>query len=226
MTASHLRLLAFATALPLAAACGGDDDVAGPVDGESGDGTGALLVRAHIDSDEGGAEIEVSVERDGQDVTDAEVVIGTDGADVVLDWDGEEGRYRGFDGEWSGWYSIEVTAGDDWLDGGLEAPDRPTLIAPDPSEAFDPHQAEDGVVVVTWDGDLAMSVRVKTKDFEWSGADEGGLEIPAVMFEDEEQEIEIDRENEIDLAGGAPGSALSVETGAKARLIVLNPYND
>jgi len=223
MTSTHVRVLALV--LPLAAACGGDDDVVGPVDGDHGDGSGALLVRAHIDSEEGGAEFDVTVERDGQDVADAEVVIGTDGADVLLERDGE-GRYRGNDGQWSGYYSIEVTAGDDWLDGGLEAPDRPTLVDPDPAEAFDPHDAEDGVVVVTWDGDLAMSVRVKTKDFEWSGTDEGALEIPAVMFEEEEQEIEISRENEIDLDGGVAGSSLSVATGAKTRLIVVNPFRD
>ena len=197
----------------------------GPVDGDRGDGSGGLLVRAHIDSEEGGAEFDVTVERDGQDVVDAEVVIGTDGADVLLERDGE-GRYRGGDGQWSAYYSIEVTAGDDWLDGGLEAPDRPTLVDPDPAEALDPHQAEGGVVVVTWDGDLAMSVRVKTKDFEWSGADEGGLEIPAVMFEEEDQEIEISRENEIDLDGGVAGSSLSVATGAKTRLVVVNPFRD
>jgi hypothetical protein len=223
MTASHLRLIVFI--VPLVAACGGDDDVAGPVDGDTGGGTGALLVHAHIDSDEGGAELDVSVEREGQEVDDAEVVVGTEGADVLLELEGD-GHYRGFDREWSAWYSIEVTAGDDWLDGGLEAPDRPNLIAPDPAEAFDPHQVADGVVVVTWDGDLAMTVRVKTKDFEWSGADEGGVEIPATMFEEEEQEIEIDRANEIDLAGGAPGSSLSVETGDKTRLVVVNPYRD
>lgn len=223
MTASHLRL--FALLLPLTTACGGDDDVAGPVDGDSGGGSGALLVRASIDSEEGGAEVDVSIERAGRDVDDATVVIGTDGADLILERDGE-GRYRGRDAQWSGWYTIEVTAGDDWLDGGLESPDRPILVDPDPAEAFDPHQAEDGVVLVTWDGDLALSARVKTKDFEWSGADEGGLEIPAVMFEEDEQEIEIKRENEIDLAGGAAGSFLAVETGSKTRLIVLNPFRD
>jgi hypothetical protein len=223
MTASHLRL--FALLLPLTTACGGDDDVAGPVDGDSGGGSGALLVRASIDSEEGGAEVDVSIERAGRDVDDAAVVIGTDGADLILERDGE-GRYRGRDAQWSGWYTIEVTAGDDWLDGGLESPDRPILVDPDPAEAFDPHQAEDGVVLVTWDGDLALSARVKTKDFEWSGADEGGLEIPAVMFEEDEQEIEIKRENEIDLAGGAAGSFLAVETGSKTRLIVLNPFRD
>jgi hypothetical protein len=223
MTASHLRL--FALILPLASACGGDDDIAGPVDGDSGDGSGSLLVRAHIDSEEGGADFEVTVSRDGREVDDAAVVIGTDGADVALERDGE-GRYRGRDGEWSSYYTIEVTAGDDWLDGGLDSPDQPILIDPDPAEAFDPHQAEDGVVLVTWDGDLALSVRVKTRDFEWSGADEGGLEIPAVMFEEDEQEIEISRQNEIDLAGGAAGSFLAVETGSKTRLIVLNPFRD
>ncbi len=223
MTFTHVRALAFV--LPLAAACGGNDDIVGPVDGDQGDGSGALLVRAHIDSEEGGADFDVTVERDGQDVTDAEVVIGTDGADVALELDGE-GRYRGFDNEWSSYYTIEVTAGDDWLDGGLEAPDRPELVDPDPAEAFDPHDAADGVVVVTWDGDLAMSVRVRTRDFEWSGTDEGSLEIPANMFEEEDQEIEIDRSNEIDLAGGAPGSSLSVETGARSRLIVVNPFRD
>jgi hypothetical protein len=223
MTLTHLRTLAFV--VPLAAACGGDDDIAGPVDGDRGDGTGALLVRAQVDSEEGGADFEVSVERDGQEVTDAEVVIGTDGADVVLQYDGEEHRYRGGDAQWSSYYTIEVTAGDDWLDGGLEAPDRPTLVEPDPAEAFDPHTAEDGVVIVTWDGDLAMSAQVKTKEFEWSGADEGGVEIPAPMFVEEDQEIEISRTNEIDLAGGAAGSYLSVETDAKTHLIVLNPYD-
>lgn len=222
MTRTHLRF--FALVLPLAAACGGDDDIAGPVDGDRGDGTGALLVRAQVDSEEGGADFEVTVSRDGQDVADAEVVIGTDGADVLLSRDGE-GRYVGGDAQWSGYYTIEVTAGDDWLDGGLEAPDRPTLLEPDPAEAFDPHAAEDGVVVVTWDGDLAMSVRVKTKEFEWSGTDEGGVEVPAAMFVEEDQEIEISRTNEIDLAGGAPGSSLSVETDAKTHLIVLNPYD-
>lgn len=221
MTSTHLRVLALF--LPLAAACG-DDDVAGPVDGDRGDGSGALLVRAHIDSDEGGADFDVEVTRDGQDVSDAEVVIGTDDRDVVLNYDGD-GDYVGGDDIWSGYYTIEVTAGDDWLDGGLEAPDRPNIVDPDPAEAFDPHDAEDGVVVVTWDGDLAMSVRVRTRDFEWSGADEGGVEIPAVMFEEEDQEIEISRENEIDLAGGAPGSLLSVEREATTDLIVVNPFN-
>jgi hypothetical protein len=222
MTSTHVRL--FALVLPLAAACGGDDDVAGPVDGDSGGGNGALLVRAHIGSEEGGVELDVDVERDGVDVTDAEVVIGTDGADVALVHDGE-GRYRGSDGEWSGYYTIAVSAGDDWLDGGLDAPDRPTLLEPDPAQAFDPHTAEDGVVAVTWDGDLAMTVRVKTKEFEWSGDDEGGLDIPASMFVEEDQEIEIRRTNEIDLDGGAPGSSLSIERGDKTHLSVLNPYD-
>ncbi len=223
MTSTHVRVLALV--LPLSVACGGDDDLVGPVDGDNGNGNGALLVRANIDAEEGGADLEVRVSRDGQDVNDAEVLIGTDGADIALERDGE-GRYVGRDGEWSGYYSIEVAAGDDWLDGGLESPDPPHVIDPDPAEAFDPHTAEDGVVVVTWDGDLAMAVRVKTKDFEWSGADEGWLEIPAVMFEEEEQEIEIGRSNEIDLEGGAAGSALAIESGARTRLIVLNPYRD
>jgi hypothetical protein len=222
MTSTHVRI--FALVLPLAAACGGDDDIAGPVDGDSGGGNGALLVRAQIGSEEGGVEFDVDVERDGADVTDAEVVIGTDGADVALVHDGE-GRYRGSDGEWSGYYTIEVSAGDDWLDGGLDAPDRPTLLEPDPAQAFDPHTAEDGVVVVTWGGDLAMTVRVKTKEFEWSGDDEGGLDIPASMFVEEDQEIEISRTNEIDLHGGAPGSYLSVERGDKTHLSVVNPYD-
>lgn len=222
MTFTYVRILALS--IPLCAACN-DDDVAGPVDGDSGGGSGALLVRADIESDDGGADFEVTVERSGQDVDDAAVVIGTDGADVILERDGE-GHYRGEDGDWSATYSIEVTAGDDWLDGWLDAPDLPYLVDPDPAEAFDPHQAEDGVVVVTWEGDLAMSVRVKTKDFEWSGADEGGVEIPAAMFEEEDQEIEISRENQIDLDGGAPGSVLSVESDARTRLVVLNPFHD
>lgn len=222
MTSTHVGVLALV--LPLVWACGGDDDLAGPVDGDRGDGTGALLVRAQIDSEEGGADFDVTVSRDGQEVTDAEIIIGTDGADVALAYDGEQAAYVGGDEVWSGYYTIDVTAGDDWLNGGLEAPDRPTLI--EPADAFDPHQVEEGVVLVTWDGELAMSVRVKTKDFEWSGADEGGLEIPAVTFEDEEQEIEISRQNEIDLEGGAPGSVLAVEVDGKARLVVLNPYND
>jgi len=57
------------------------------------------------------------------------------------------------------------------------------------------------------------------------GDDEGGLDIPASMFVEEDQEIEISRTNEIDLHGGAPGSYLSVERGDKTHLSVVNPYD-
>ena len=210
-------------ALVTSTACGGDDD--GFVDSDPGDGSGTLLVRASIENDGDGADIEVRVDRGGEDVNDAEVVISHDDGDEVLSLEGG-GDYRGDHPGWSDSYRIEVTAGDDWLDGALEAPDLPELVDPTPTVAFDPHDAEDGVVRVTWDGAAGMSVRVKTKDFEWEGDDTGELEIPATSFEEEDQELEISRRNTIDLEGGSPGSELTVSARTKVTLIVVNPYEN
>lgn len=218
MTRFHSRL---ALALTVLAACGGDDDV----DGNAGDGSGTLLVNAEISSDGEDAEISVDVSRDGQDIADADVLVGVDeGDDLVLVHVGD-GEYRADHAGWSGSYSIEVTAGDDWLDGSLDAPSLPVITDPSPIEAFDPHEAEDGVVVVVWDGDgAAMSARVRTRDFEWEGEDTGTIEVPATVFEEEDQEVEVRRQNEIALEGGAPGSSLSVSSQSKTDLIVVNPY--
>ena len=219
MTSKVVRVMAVAWLW----ACGGDDDTF--VDSDPGDGSGTLRVEASIENDGDGGDFQVRVDRAGEDVNDADVVISYVDGDETLALEGG-GDYRGGHAGWSDSYAIDVTAGDDWLDGAIEAPELPELVEPSPTEAFDPHDAEDGVVVVSWDGAAAMSVRVKTKDFEWQGDDTGSLEIPATAFEEEDQEIEISRRNSIDLAGGSPGSELTVSAKTKLRLIVVNPYRD
>ena len=210
-------------ALISSAACGGDDDSL--IENDPGEGSGTLLVDATIENDGDGAEIEVRVDRDGEDVNDAEVVIVHDDGDELLTLEGG-GDYRGEHAGWSGSYRIEVTAGEDWLDGSLEAPALPEVVEPSPTEAFDPHEAEDGVVLVAWEGAAGMSARVRTKDFEWEGDDEGALEVPATAFEEEDQELEISRRNSIDLEGGSPGSELTVSARSRTTLIVVNPYEN
>jgi len=205
--------------LMLLAICAGCAD-----DTDAGGGTRTLSVRASVEEEGGNAHFRVDVERAGADVTDAVVVMSSALGDVTLIHAGG-GVYLATGAGWSGSYALMVNAGEDSLHGSIATPASPSLLAPAPSVAFDPHLADRGVVVVRWSGDHAMSVQVKTKDFEYGPApDEGSVTIPAAMFVEDVQKIEIERENEIALAGGIAGSTLSARTQSKTDVIVVNPF--
>jgi hypothetical protein len=218
-----MRTLGVFLATVALAACG--DDAPGT---DAGDGSETLLVNASIDGDGdgdgAGADMTVRVRRAGVDVNDAIVEISSNHGEVSLASTGGGGEYRGGQPLWGDWYEIRVTAGDDWLDGGVEAPVRPALVTPDPAAPFDVRAAEDGLVRVAWDGEAAQTIRVRAGDYDASLADTGSVMVPATMFTDEEEDIELRRENATALAGGAPGSDLSAHIDSQTRVIVLNPF--
>jgi len=199
-------------------ACGGDG-----VGSDPGGGTGTLLVRGDVDVNREGADLRVRVERNGQDVDDAIVTITSDAGEVTLPLAGG-GDYRAGQAGWNDWYDLEVRAGDDWLDGGIETPDVPAITEPSSDSALDPHQVDGGMVRVAWSGEGAMTVRVRVGDFEDGGDDTGELMVPATAFTDGEMEVSVERTNSTDLAGGAPGSHLSAHSDADARILVTNPF--
>lgn len=212
--------LAFLAAAFLAA-CGGDD-----FGNSVGSGTRTLLVDGEVSYEGGGAQMRVTVLRAGQPVLDASVTMESDLGLITLAHQGG-GEYTGVQAGWGVGYALAVDAGDDSLRGSVDAPDPVRIESPDPTVAFDPHTVDGGLVHVVWAGDRATQARVKTKDFDMLLApDEGEIDIPATFFQDDTQDIEIERRNLVDLGsgGGAPGSSLSAEYKDKVRVIVTNPF--
>lgn len=197
-------------------ACGSDS---GDVGTDPGDGSRTLLVEADVAHDGGAAKLSVRVRRAGADVTDAIVMADGEFGEVALAHVGN-GEYRAVQAGWASWYGIRVEAGQDWLEGAIESPEPALLRSPE--GAFDPHAGP--VVTLAWSGELAHRVRVRSKDFEWEGPDEGRLDVPSTIFVEPSQELEIRRENFTPLAGGAPGSSLSSRIESKTDLIVVNPF--
>lgn len=212
----------FATLLALLTlgGCGSDDF-------DSGSGSKTLLVNATVDYEGGGAAARVTVRRAGNDVTDATVKIFGEGDELALHHDGD-GVYRGNLAGWQGSYALKVTAGpngEDHLTASVTAPDPPVLTRPEPGIAFDVRAAEGGMVDVRWSGDHAMRIRVRTKEYDPGFTEDGGrVLIASTYFKEDRQELRLDRENFVDLAGGAPGSKLTVSFESKTDLIILNPF--
>lgn len=214
----RIGLIAFSMAA-LLAACGDDD-----IGTDPGGGTGTLLVHARAEyRNDGFADLRVDVARAGAAVADAAVVVESDLGRVTLVHEGG-GTYRGAQAGWASGYALAVSAGDDHLDGSIVAPAPARLTSPDPAVPFDPQADADGLILLQWAGDRAHRVRVKTKGFEWSGVDQGRLMVPAMVFVETSQDIEIKRENSVALAGGAPGSDLSAKVDAKVTVLVSNPF--
>jgi hypothetical protein len=206
--------------IALIAACGDSSST------DPGTGTKTLLVRGHVDweSDVDAAELRVSVRRGDINVTDAAVIVHSDLGDVTLIHDSSSGDYIGVQAGWASYYALSVRAGEDRLDGSIDAPEVPQLTSPDPTVAFDPHDAPDGIITVHWSGSTGDSIRVRYMDFEYEGVDSGHLDVPATVFTEADQELELRRGNAVTLAGGLPGSELSARCEETTTVVVVNPF--
>jgi hypothetical protein len=200
----------------VSAACGG-------VSTDPGDGTRTLDVSASVDLRGSHADFEVRVRRDGSDVSNARVLISSDLGDTELRYDAG-GDYEGRQTGHASWYELDVEVGDDWLSGTVVAPEPARITEPNPNEPWRPREADEGVVWVTWSGELADRVRVNTDEFEWEGEDTGELGIPATAFDDIEDAIEIRRRNETPLIGGVSSSRLRVTVETETSIAVVDPY--
>ena len=190
---------------------------------DPGGGTQTLTVNGHVELEGGGAQVHVSVRRAGAEVQGAIVTVDSKFGALALTYVGGA-DYETVQAGWAPGYRITVESGEDWLDGSIEAPDLPVLLAPSALTPFDPHLAEGGVVNLEWDGARAMSIKVETKNFDVTVADVNKIAVPATAFEEDQQEIKLERENTTPLAGGTPGSSLDARCETKTRVSVLNPF--
>lgn len=206
-----LAALAFAV---LASSCG----LTSP-----GGGTGTLFVSARLTSDgsTSGSNARVTVREGsagGELVKNAEVAIrgGALGRTLVT-WDDARDQYRLEGFTWVEGFRLEVIRGRDQLDGSLEAPGA-TLIT-------------DPIFNTTYRRDAGPPLVIRWKDSRNAGAastqlrmDKANIDrtIPPGAFElvvqqselvvSDKEKIRLERSNKIELAGGAPGSELSVST--------------
>jgi hypothetical protein len=205
--------------LVAAPACGSDSDT------DPGTGTQTLAVQGQAtrNAEDDTASLHVSVERAGVQVDDAVVTIHSERGDLTLTHDGS-GDYVGVQAGWASSYRLEVVAGSDRLDGSIRAPEVMTLLSPDPTVAIDAHAAVNGIITLRWSGAAAESIRVRSKDFDYQGADEGHVDMAAAQLQESTQELELRRENSVALAGGVAGSTLTASCRADFTLIVVNPF--
>jgi hypothetical protein len=206
----------------LVAACGATAPSSDP-----GTGTKTLLVTGHVDAEDGNATVSIHVERAGSPLATAAVTMSSElNAQTTLSSQGG-GDYGATLPGWAESYHLVVSADADHLDGTIAAAANAPVLAPAPTVAFDPHNAPQGVVTVAWGGAAADTVHIKTKDFDYGPQAEPAaseLAIAATVFTDTAQDIEIDRANSVDLAGGIAGSNLTSSNQTKTTVLVANPY--
>ena len=198
-------------------ACGGTST-------DPGGGTQTLLVNGSVELQDGGSSFFVEVRKGSIRITGAAVSFESGLGTTTLVGDAE-GRYQGFASGWASSYHLRVVAGDDNLDATILAPEAPSLVEPEPSVAFDPHLAENGIVRLSWSGEAAQTIEVGTKDFKWGpNPDGGGVDVPATAFQDTTQQVRIERKNETPLAGGTAGSQLEARADTRTDLTIVNPF--
>ncbi len=221
MTRRFRRLAPWLTATTflLAPGCGGSST-------SPGSGTQTLFVDAQVNFAGGNGALRVQVERASRPVTDAVVAVTSNLGGATLSGN-SEGIYTGTAAGWGDHYTLAVSSGPDHLQGTIEAPPPAPILAPDPTVAFDPHAAANGLVVLRWGGERADTVQLHSKDFEWGPmADPGQLSVAASIFVDTSQDVRVARENSTVLAGGILGSRLSADISTTTELLVVNPFHN
>lgn len=195
-------------------ACGGTNP---------GGGNGVLFVTARLVSDGStpGTRARVTVRDNapnGPHVQNAEVALrsGRLGG-TVLTWDDNANQYR-LDGfAWDDAFRLEVSRGNDFLDGSIEAPGHTLITSP---VADTTYRRGDGLPLIVQWGDAVnrRAARVQIR-FDKAGIDttlgQDGLELrvePNELRADPRERVRVERTNEVGLAGGRPGSQLSAAT--------------
>lgn len=214
------------------AACGSDGIAGGD---DLGTGTGTLVVAAEVrarnlianadDPNDFATELEVRVERAGQPVSGAMVLVTSDAGEVVLVEGGESGRYAGAQNGYAERFVLDVIAGDDELTGArVDGPALHVITGPAPGA-----QVPGGVAVeVTWDADdAAESTSIDTHAMDQVAIeDTGAFTIPADGLDHDDgkakdERIRVRRENRISPTGGAGGSSFGVEVRQEIEIVVL-----
>ncbi len=226
----QLHRFGFATLMSCTlAACGSDAS-------DGGTGSQTLLIDADIDAtpeifnartaNDFTTELRVRVTRAGAPVTTGDVVVTSDGGEVVLAYDAADGpgRWRGAQAGYHEVYRLDVTSGDDYVHGvQLDGPDLHVFTSPDGSAAVDATRP----VIVTWAAEEeAESATLETKEMDpLSILDTGSFEIPvgglkSKETETEQEELRLVRLARQSPAGAVAGSQLSVRIENRLQLLV------
>jgi hypothetical protein len=210
-------------------ACGGTsgDDL--------GSGSGTLEVRVDVEADNVSdnpteadffdTDFTIRVNRNGIPVPDAEVVVSSSGGPVVLSFVGD--RYVGSQSGYFRTYSVDVTAGDDFLRGvQVRGPDIHHFTQPTGNEAVDVSQG----LAVEWDrSEAADSARIELSNTDVAIEDTGLFEVPLSGIDCDtssvsEEEVRLWRERRVVPNGVVGSSSFSVSVRNEHGFVVLpNP---
>jgi len=195
-----------------------------------GTGTQTLYVKAQAitNGSTDGSWMAVEVREgsaDGQLVTNAVVSItGDQTGDIDLPWDGVQvgnfkmGAYRKAQLVWDSAWMLHVSRGADRVDAYLQAPGVTTIVAPLAGTTF---VRADGLPLdVTWKDDAGR--RAEQVELTLDHADQASITLPIDTLEHQveanrliatdKERLGLKRKNQVDLAGGAPGSLFSATT--------------
>ncbi len=217
------RLLTIGILGVLLTACG-ENGTDFSFDEDSGSGTNTLYVDGHIEGKPGDStHMEVEVSLDGAPLAGAEVRIDSDLGAITLQATAP-GRYEAHQSGFASGYRLRVEMDGDSVEGALDSPEPHTVETPAAGSTYDTHS---GDLIVTWSPTGADETKVESDkaDLELTG-DPGEAVIPLTTFQDDEDEIEVERTNRIHLAGGTGDSNLEISYKTETEIFVENPHDD
>lgn len=219
MIRSKTMLAAVALAT-LALGCGGSNP---------GGGTRTLFVRVVAESDGStdGTSLALQVREGGSNgpiVSDAAVLVrGDKTGEATVPWQGVRwgdfaaGAYVRDGIAWDSGWAIQVRRGSDFLDAYLANPGITTITEPIGGTTF--RRADGKPLAIRWKDDYGrrseqVRVRLDKAQIDQVYSDDKGsleLELNRLVATDKER-IEVIRTNDIELAGGTPGSSFQATT--------------
>lgn len=223
-----MRHLVLPTLLGLLASCGGSNP---------GGGTRTLYVKGQVYSDGSTDGTAMAFEvREGNSggtvITDAVVIVrGDQSGEMALPWTGVQwgsfaaGSYYTRSFAWQTGWHVEVRRGNDRLDAYLEAPGITTITQPIAGTTFSRAAAKP--MEILWRDSFdrkakQVDVDLDKADYKISLADDthSHLVEPNRLVADGSERIRIERFNEVELAGGTPGSSFRATTRHQIELRV------
>ncbi len=174
----------------------------------AGSGSGTLYVEAETKGKPDNTELKVVVRRAGESVQGANVYVeDVDGAVAPRSL---EPKSSGYEARFPGYVRalrLTITSGEDELTAGLEGPAAHRITNPPDGSTVLRGEAE--ILTVEWSADAPADrviVKAEKLDEVTVEGDPGEYALPLAGLQDGEQEVRVQRETFVDLAGGVEGS--------------------
>jgi len=200
------RIVLLYALLPLVVACGYTS---------SGDGSDTLEVRleANYDANDNDMRIRVEVRKFGEHLPGATVQVRDDKAGDVLTLAEQTDRYQTNIQRYARRLELQVSSGDDFVDGKLEGPGRHTIDEPVNADVLSRSDLGDHLKVrwSTNDGIRADQVRVRISRAENTLDDDtGSFDVETALLDTGDHDLEVERQNRVDLSGGIGASFMEI----------------